>query len=130
MSPKEIVQQFYNSDLANNTDSVDACFHKDCTLHWHSSKGFRVLNLETLKAVFEDIRKTYNTLRFEISHLLEDKNSVVIRYTSYVTTIENTNEEMPLAHFTTIWEIKDGKIINGFQMSQLADNSPESLNSF
>ena len=72
----------------------------------------------------------YETLRFETSHLLQDENMVTIRYTSYFTTVENPNEEMPLAHFTTIWEVKDDKIIKGFQMSQLADSSSESLNSF
>ena len=130
MSPKEVVQKFYSSDLANNTDAVEQCFHIDCILNWHSSKGFRKLDFSTLKTVFEDVRKTYDTLRFEISHLLQDGNNVIIRYTSYVTTIENPDEEMPLAHFATIWEVKEDKIIKGYQMSQLADNSSDSLNSF
>lgn len=130
MSPKEVVQKFYNSDLANNSEAVEACFHEDCTLNWHSSKGFNSIDLKTFKEIFENIRKNYNTLRFDISHLLEDGNSVVIRYTSYVSTIENPNEELPLAHFTTIWEVKNDKIIKGYQMSQLADCSPASLNSF
>ncbi|WP_055444764.1 nuclear transport factor 2 family protein [Lacinutrix himadriensis] len=130
MSPKEVVQKFYNSDLANNSEAVDLCFHKDCSLSWHSSKGFNVLDFEALKLVFEEVRKMYDTLRFETSHLLAEGNMVTIRYTSYFTTVENPNEEMPLAHFTTIWEVKDDKIIKGFQMSQLADSSSESLNSF
>jgi len=130
MTPKEVVQQFYSSDLANNTEAVELCFHKDCTLSWHSSKGFNVLDFNALKLVFEEVRKMYDTLRFETSHLLQDENTVTIRYTSYFTTVENPNEEMPLAHFTTIWEVKDDKIIKGFQMSQLADSSSESLNSF
>ncbi|MBQ0787301.1 MAG: nuclear transport factor 2 family protein [Oceanihabitans sp.] len=130
MTPKQVVQQFYSSDLANNTEAVDLCFHKDCTLSWHSSKGFNVLDFNALKLVFEEVRKMYDTLRFETSHLLEDGNMVTIRYTSYFTTVENPNEEMPLAHFTTIWEVKDDKIIKGFQMSQLADSCSESLNSF
>ena len=130
MSPKEVVQKFYSSDLANNSEAVDLCFHKDCTLNWHSSKGFNVLDFNALKLVFEEVRKMYSTLRFETSHLLQDKNMITIRYTSYVTTIENPTEEMALAHFTTIWEVKDNKIIKGFQMSQLADSGLESLNSF
>ena len=130
MTPKEVVSKFYDSDLANNSNAIDACFHKDCILNWHSSKGFKSMNFNTLKLVFEDVRKTYETLRFDISHMLQDGNSVIVRYTSYVTTIENPEEEDSLAHFTVIWEVKDDKIIKGYQMSQLSDNSAESLNSF
>jgi len=130
MLPKEVVEKFYNSDLANNTEAIDECFHKDCILNWHSSKGFNKLSFDNLKLVFEDIRKTYETLRFEVSHLLQDGNQVIARYTSYVTTIENPDEEQALAHFTVIWEVQGDKIIKGYQMSQLADSSPESLNSF
>jgi ketosteroid isomerase-like protein len=130
MTPKEVVNKFYNSDLANNSSPIDTLFHKDCIIHWHSSKGFKSIDFKTLKLVFEDIRKTYETLRFDISHILQDGNSVIVRYTSYATTIENPNEEDALAHFSVIWEVRDDKIIKGYQMSQLADNSAQSLNSF
>ena len=130
MSPIEVVKKFYNSDLANNSDAIELCFHHDCVLHWHSSKGFKNLDFKMLKLVFDDIRKTYNSLRFEISHMFENQNTVAVRYTSYVTTIENPDEEMALAHFSVIWEVEEDKIIKGYQMSQLADTSPESLNSF
>jgi len=130
MTPKEVVSKFYKSDLANNSSAIEACFHKDCIIDWHSSKGFKSADFNTLKHIFEDIRKTYETLRFEISHMLQDGNSVMVRYTSYVSTIENPNEEEALAHFSVIWEVRDDKIIKGYQMSQLADNSADSLNSF
>ena len=130
MSPKEVVSRFYTSDLANNSQAIDTCFHKDCIINWHSSKGFRKLDFNTLKLVFEDIRRTYETLRFDISHMLEDGNDVMVRYSSYASTIENPYEEEPLAHFMVIWHVENGKIMKGFQMSQLADNSEASLNSF
>ncbi|MEJ6792531.1 MAG: nuclear transport factor 2 family protein [Lacinutrix sp.] len=130
MTSKEVVEKFYNSDLANNANAIDDCFHKDCTLNWHSSKGYVALDFNGLKLVFDEIRQSYNTLRFHISHLLQDNNHVTIPYTSYVTTLENPDEELALAHFTTIWELKGDKIFKGFQMSQLAESSIESLNSF
>lgn len=130
MTPKELVKSFYDSDLANSSDAIDRCFHKDCILNWHSSKGFNALNFNGLKSVFEEISKAYQTVRFDISHLLQDDNSVIIRYTSYATTFENPDEEIALAHFISIWEVKDGKIIKGHQLSQLADTSISSLKSF
>jgi hypothetical protein len=36
-----------------------------------------------------------------------------------VKTIENPREEMLLAHFFVIWEIKDDKLFRGYQISQL-----------
>jgi len=130
MTPKEVVEKFYNSDLANKSDAVEQCFHKDCKVNWHASDGFSILDIDALKMVFEEVRKMYNTLRFEISHLLQDGNMVTIRYTSYVTTIENPEEEIPLAHFTSIWEVEGDKIIKGYQISLLADESATNLSTF
>jgi len=47
-----------------------------------------------------------------------------------VHTIENPSKEVPLAHYITIWEVKDGKLFLGHEISQLADDSVVSLNSF
>jgi hypothetical protein len=35
-------------------------------------------------------------------------------------TIENPREEMLLANFISIWQIKDNKLHRGYQMSQLS----------
>jgi len=40
MSAKELVKAFYDSDIANDSNIVSEFFHKDCELHWSSSKGF------------------------------------------------------------------------------------------
>jgi len=130
MNATEVVKAFYESDLANSTEVIDLCFSRNCKIHWHGSNGFSTINYDGFKALFEEIKRAYQTLRFEISHFLQDGNRVVVRYTSYVTTIENPNEEQALAHFFAIWKVSNGKIIEGHQMSQLADNSSESLNSF
>ena len=44
---------------------------------------------------------------------------IITIYTHYVNAFENPNEEMVLAHFVVIWEVKDGKLYKGFLMSQL-----------
>ena len=51
-------------------------------------------------------------------------------YTWQNTTFERPEKEDPLAHFITIWEVKDGKLFKGYEISQLADDSSESLNSY
>ena len=67
---------------------------------------------------FEEISRTYDELRIEVSHVLEDDNFVTIRYKYYIRTIENPDEELGIAHFIAIWEIKDGKLYRGHQISQ------------
>jgi hypothetical protein len=65
-----------------------------------------------------------------VSHLLQDNNIVTARYTIYATPIERPEKEDALAHFITIWEVKANKLYRGFEISQLADTSSESLNSY
>lgn len=130
MTPKEYVKRFYESDFANDTAVIDNYLHKDCLLHWSSSKGFSVLKFNDIKDLFLDISRTYESFRVEISHLLADENFVTTRYTVHVRTIEDPDEEQPMAHFITIWELKDNKLYRGYEISQQADVSLESLKSF
>ena len=121
MSPREIVKAFYDSDVANDASIVSKFFHKDCEMHWNSSRGFKLLKYSDLEAFFEGTRESYNNLRFEFTHFLEDGAFVTNRHTLYANTIENPDNEVGLAHFTTIWEVKEGKIFRCYEISQLFD---------
>ncbi|MGB3605564.1 MAG: nuclear transport factor 2 family protein [Psychroserpens sp.] len=129
MSAKEIVKSFYDLDLAKAENAIDY-FHKDCKLLWNSSKGYTTLNYEGVKVMLDDLRKSYLSFNYRLSHLLEDNNMVTSRYTIYVTSIERQEKEDALAHFISIWELKEGKLYRCYEISQLADNSSESLNSY
>lgn len=129
MTPREIVRSYYKADLANEKDVLERFLHPDCQLNWHSSKGFNILNRDAINVLYQDIQKSYSTFRTRISHLLEDRDHVTARYTIYVTPME-TGEEIAMAHFITIWQVKDGKLYRGYEMSQGADVSKESLDSF
>ncbi|NNE31176.1 MAG: nuclear transport factor 2 family protein [Winogradskyella sp.] len=121
MSAKELVKAFYEADLANDPNVVAQFFHQDCELHWTSSQGFMILNYNDLISFFEGTRQSYNNLRFEFTHLIESDSTVVNRHTVFANTIENPDNEIILAHFTTIWEVKDNKLFRGFEISQQAD---------
>ncbi|MEZ4802613.1 MAG: nuclear transport factor 2 family protein [Gelidibacter sp.] len=129
MTAKEIVRGFYNLDLGKDSNAI-SMFHKDCELHWNSSKGFISLNYSRINQMLEDVRKSYLSFRYRLSHLLEEDSIVTARYTIYVIPIENTDEEEALAHFISIWEVKDGKLYKGYEISQMADESPASLRTF
>ncbi len=130
MSPKQLVKSFYESDLANDPTLIPQFFHKDCIMHWNSSKGFEVLNYSEIVAFFKGINNSFYSLRFQISHLLQDGNFVTCRHTLFGCTIEDPDNEIPMAHFTAIWEVKDGKLYRCYEISQLTDEKALEAHSF
>ena len=52
------------------------------------------------------------------------------RHTLYGRTIENPENDAPMAHYTTIWEVKEGKLYRGHEVSQPADEDTLKSNSF
>ena len=119
MSAKEIVQHFYKSDALLENETVSKLLHDDVSLEWHSTKGFLKLNRQEIINLTSELSKAYIRSKARITHILEEDNMVSVRYTHYVKTIENPREEMLLAHFMVIWELKNDKLYKGYQMSQL-----------
>jgi hypothetical protein len=120
MSPKEIVQKFYKSDALIDSEVMKDFLHPDVVVEWNSSKGFVALNYDSLVNLSSDLSKAYVRSKVRISHLIAEKDLISVRYSHFVKTIENPREEMLLAHFVTIWQIKDNKLFRGYQMSQLS----------
>lgn len=67
-----------------------------------------------------ELSRAYVRSKVRISHIIAEDDLVSVRYSHYVKTIENPREEMLLAHFSTIWQIKDDKLYRGYQMSQFS----------
>ncbi len=129
-SEKALVESFYTSEFYKDPSQVSKHFHPDAELFWNSSAGFNKMGVKDLEEICTEMAKSFEYIRPEISHLLQDDKSVTIRITFYTKTIENPDEEIPLTHMVAIWEIKDGKMYKGYQMSQPADDSPDNLRSF
>jgi predicted SnoaL-like aldol condensation-catalyzing enzyme len=119
MSARAIVEEFYKYDVLLETDNVNRFLHPDITLEWHSTKGFLTLSKEQIMALSSEMSKAYVRSKTRVTHIVEEGEKVAVRYSHYAKTIENPREEMLLAHFMVIWELKDGKLYKGFQMSQL-----------
>ena len=129
-SAKEIVRNFYRSDILKDEAVLEEFFHPEVTLIWNSIDGLTIMNMDDLINFFSEIRRTYFDLRIEVSHLLSDDNHVTIRYKYYVRTIENPDEELGIAHFIAIWEIKDGKLYRGYQVSQPVTDKDDTSESY
>jgi len=119
-SVKKIVQDFYKSDALINCEIMDSFLHPEVIVDWNSSKGFIQLDREKILTMTAELSKAYTRSKARISHILQEGETVAVRYSHYIKTIENPREEMLLAHFMVVWELKDGKLFRGFQMSQLS----------
>ncbi|KLT70396.1 MULTISPECIES: hypothetical protein [Flavobacterium] len=120
MSIKEFVQKFYKSDALIDSEIMKIYLHPEVLLDWNSSKGLILMNYDSLLGMANELSRAYVRSKVRISHIIAEDDLVSIRYSHYVKTIENPREEMLLAHFSTIWQIKDDKLYRGFQMSQFS----------
>ena len=120
MTAKKLVQEFYKSDALIDPAIMKTFLHPEVVLDWHSSTGFLQMDLQQILAFTTNIAQSYIRTKARITHLLQDGDTVTVRFAHSVKTIENPREEMPLANFIVIWEVKDGKLYRGYQMSQPA----------
>ncbi|CAN5404866.1 hypothetical protein BH23BAC2_BH23BAC2_19600 [soil metagenome] len=129
MGERKLIESFYTSNF-RDLEQVRSYLHPEAELFWNSSAGFHKMGYEEISNLSAELMKAFISLRAEVSHLLKEKNQITIRFTYHVRTVENPDEEIPMAHFIAIWEVKDGKMYKGYQISQQADESPENLSSF
>lgn len=130
LTAKKLVESFYTSGLYQNAEGISDYLHPDVELFWNSSAGFNKMRFSDIRELSKELSTAYESLRAEVSHLLKDKDQVTIRFTYFVRTLENPEEEIPMAHFIAIWKIEDGKMLRGYQISQQADENPDNLSSF
>jgi ADP-heptose:LPS heptosyltransferase len=118
MKAKNLVLDFYQPDVLLDKEAVKQFIHPGISIDWNSSKGFIQMNYDDVLNLSDELKKSYLRSKMRISHIVQDKNFVSVRYSHFVKTIENPREEMLLANFMVIWEIKDDKLYRGYQMSQ------------
>lgn len=120
MKPKDIVLDFYKTDMFLDKTFIKELLHPEVFMDWNSSKGNIKMDFDAIMAFMDDFSKAYIRSKIKISHILQDKNLVSVRYSHFVKTIENPREDMLIGHFFVIWEIKDEKLFRGFQMSHIS----------
>ena len=125
LSTKEVVKKFYESNFYKDQDVLKSYLHPEVELSWYGTTGFRKLDLEGIAQISEQLARSYESLRADVDKVVTQKENAAIHFTYFVRTIENPDEEMPLAHFIAIWEMKDGKLYKGVQISQLGEEIDE-----
>lgn len=129
-SNKKIVSDFYESDFFNDLENINKFMHPEMEIFWNAKTGYSHLDINSLKKIATEAGKSFDAVRPEITHLFSKDNQVVIRFTYFVTTIERPEKEDAIAHFMTIWELKDGLLYRGYQMSQPIEEDKEAMKSW
>ena len=119
MNAKKIILDFYKSDAFINPEVFETFLHPEVIVDWNSSKGFIQMKQEDLLALASELSRSYIRSKVIISHIVKEGNLISVRYSHSVKTIENPREDILLANFMVIWELKDDKLYRGFQMSQM-----------
>ncbi|TVZ51068.1 nuclear transport factor 2 family protein [Dokdonia sp. Hel_I_53] len=129
-SNKKIVAEFYNSDFFNEPENIDKFLHPEMKLFWNAKTGYSHMDIEDIRNMAAEAGKSFDSVRPEVTHLFSKENQVTIRFTYFVTTIEQPEIELPIAHFMAIWELTDGLLHRGYQMSQPIEESKEAMKSW
>ena len=116
---KDIVKEYYSSGAYRDPERMARFLHDDVQIDWYSTQGYRRMGKDDLIGIVREMQSSYADARLDISHLVAENDTVASRYSHYVYPIESPNEEMLLAHFSVIWEVKDKRMYRGFVMSQL-----------
>ena len=120
MNAKKFVKDFYKSDALLDVEILKTYLHPDFVLEWNGSTGFLKLDYQGIIDYTANVAKAYVKTKIKLAFIIHEKEMVSVKYSLSVKTIENHREEMKLANFFAIWEIKDEKLYRGYQMSQLA----------
>ena len=118
MTNREKIEFLYKGDGIRDKQFLNDLIHDDFKLEWDSSSGNSILDKNFILNLSEVINLNFEISYFEISHLVEEDNQIVVKYNHKVATVENPNEIMLVAKVVAIWTFEDGKIINGYLISK------------
>lgn len=121
LNGKEIVENFYTSDFYRDKSVLEEFLHPQVELSWYGTEGLKKLNFDEIAAISLELADSFESLRAQIEKVISEDNQVAINFTYHVRTIENPDEELPMAHFIAMWEIKEEKLFRGVQISQLGE---------
>ena len=118
MPNREKIEVLYKEDGIRDKQFLNTLIHDDFRLEWDSSSGNSILDKNFILNLSEVINTNYEISYFEISHLIEENNQIVVKYNHKVATIENPKEIMLIAKVVAIWSFQEGKIMDGYLISK------------
>lgn len=118
MSNKAKIEHFYLTDGLRDEEQLNTLLHDNVQLEWDSSNGKLMYSKPDILALAKELKQNFHTSKVLISYLIEENNTIVLKYQHIVSTIENPKEEMPIVNMVVIWEFSGDKLSKGYQISQ------------
>ena len=118
MTNREKIEFLYKEDGIRDKQFLNTLIHDDFRLEWDSSSENSILDKNFILNLSEVINTNYEISYFEVSHLIEENNQIVVKYNHKVATIENPKEIMLIAKVVAIWSFQEGKIMDGYLISK------------
>lgn len=118
MTNRQKIEFLFKEDGMRNEQFLKELLHDNFELEWDSSIGNSIADKSFILNLSNEINANYEISYFEISHLIEENNQIVIKYNHKVATIENPTELMIITKAVAIWTFEDGKITNGYLISK------------
>ncbi|MFD2907842.1 nuclear transport factor 2 family protein [Flavobacterium ardleyense] len=118
MTNREKIEFLFKDDGMRNEQFLKELIHEDFKLEWDSSSGNSISDKSFILNLSDAINANYEISYFEISHIIEENNQIVVKYSHKVATIENPKEIMLITKAVAIWTFEEGKITNGYLISK------------
>lgn len=127
---KKLVREFLESGFYHPIENNDKYLHEDVQIFWNSDSGYYKLTARDFQIITKNLTDSFDAWYCEIGHIIQEGNELGIRFSYFVETVENPDEELPVADFIGMLSLKDGKIHRGYLVSQPNEDSPHRLESF
>ena len=118
MTNRENIEYLFKEEGMRSKEFLNNLFNENFQLEWDSSSGNSISDKSFIINLSDEINANYEISYFEISHLIEENNQIVVKYDHKVATIENPKEIMLITKAVAIWTFEAGKITNGYLISK------------
>lgn len=118
MTTEQIAERLYLLDGIRDADFLNSILSDKFEFEWDSSQGLSRMNKDEIIKYVQELKENYHTSKVSILDQIITENKIAVRYLHHVSSIENPNELFTIAKIFVFWDIENGKIINGYQMSK------------
>lgn len=118
MNSNDIVEELYVKGGLRNKELLNKILHSDFVLNWDSSVGLKTMNKNDVLDMADELKANYQDFKINVVDTVSSNNKLVVRYTHQASTIENPSELFTIAKVIVIWDIENGQITKGYQISK------------
>ncbi|SHJ23029.1 nuclear transport factor 2-like protein [Flavobacterium haoranii] len=120
MEPNQIIERLYDLDGLRDVDFLESIIADEFTFEWDSSQEKRVMSKSDIVALAHELKNNYHLSKTTVLDKVVTDSKIVVSYLHHVATIENPKELFTVARIIVIWDIENGQLIKGYQISKPA----------